>query len=97
MNETAWTAIVVAVVTAAGGLWTALTTKRRIDADSESITVATMRGVLEEVRNELDRCHTERTGVLERLQAAEGRIGGLEAWIKLNYGIDPGEINGHPV
>lgn len=97
MTETAWTAIIVAVVTAAGGLWTALTTKRRIDADSESITVATMRGVLEEVRNELDRCHTERAGVLERLQGAEARIGGLEQWIKLNHGVDPEEINGHPV
>jgi hypothetical protein len=97
MNEGAWTAIIVAVVTAAGGLWTALTTKRKIDADSESITVATMRGVLEEVRTELDRCHMERASVLERLQGAESRIGGLEQWIKLNYGIDPEDINGHPV
>lgn len=97
MNEAGWTAVLVAVVTGAGGLWTALSTKRKIDADSESVTITTMRGVLEELRTELDRCHMDRTHVMERLHQAEQRIAKLETFIKLNHGINPEDINGQPV
>lgn len=97
MNEAQWTAIVVALLTGGGGLWTAIHTKKKIDADSESVSVSTMRAVVESVREELARCHSDRAVVLERLDNAERRIRSLENYIKLNHGVDPGDINGQPV
>lgn len=97
MNEGAWTAIVVAILTGAGGFFTALTTKRKIDAESESVSVSTMKVVLDEVRGELDRCCAQRAEMLERVQRAEGRIGSLEMFLKLNYGVNPEDVNGEPI
>lgn len=104
MNEAGWIAVVVAFLTGAGSFFTALNTKRKIDADSESISVSTMRGVLEDVRSELQRCHDDRQDVMARLEASEeknrtleARIDSLEAYLKLNHGVDPDSINGQPI
>jgi len=97
VNDASIVAIVVAFLTGAGGLITALTTKRKIDADSESISIATMKNVVLELRAELERCHTERSTFQKRIAATEKRIDSLEAYIRLNSGINPEDINGHPV
>ncbi len=104
MNDAGWVALLVASVTSAGGLYTAYSTKRKVDADSESVSIVTMRGVLKEVRLELSRCHDDRATFMGRLDAAEKqnrelkkRVDSLEAYLKLNHGIDPDEINGEPV
>lgn len=104
MNEAGWIAIIVAFLTGAGGFYTAVNTKRKIDADSESISVNTMRSVLEDVRTELERCHDDRQGVMARLEAAEehnrrleARVNSLEAYLRFNHGVDPESINGEPI
>lgn len=104
MNEAGWVAVVVAFLTGAGGWLTAASTKRKIDADSESVSISTMTSVLKTARDELKRandelrdCRTQRADVMKRLGAAENRINSLEAYLKLNHNIDPEEINGEPI
>lgn len=97
MNDASIVAVVVAFITGAGGLFTALTTKRKIDADSESVSVSTMKHVLLELRQELERCHLERSSFQQRMADAEKRIDSLETYIRLNHGINPEDINGHPI
>ena len=97
MNEAGWVALIVAAVTSAGGLYTAVTTRRRINADAESVSVATMRHGVSEGRAELERCHDDRATVMARLETAEARIASLEAYMKLNHGIDPEDIAGQPI
>lgn len=99
MTEGAWTAIIVALLTAGGGLITAVQAKRKVDADSESVSVSTMQSVLTEVRVEMERarlenerCHQERAEVLQRLRVAESRIASLENYMRLNHGINPEEL-----
>ncbi len=94
MDNAGWVAIIVAFLTGGGGLYTALTTKRKIDAESESVSVVTMTKVLNAARDELERCHKERAKVLDRLSKAERRIDSLNAYLRLNHDVNPEDING---
>ncbi len=107
MSPEGWVAIA-AIVTSLGGLWSGLTAKKKIDAETESLSVTTMKNVIEEQRGlnedqkkviaaqrkEIVECHEEREAVLSRLELLEQRQDRWREFVLLNFGHDLYEENG---
>lgn len=76
---------VVTGLSALGALATTYATKKRATADTESVSVTTMKAVIEELRTEIDRLkqknaelHAELSAVQSENEAHELRLEGLE-------------------
>lgn len=71
MNAGSIIAVVIGVLTGIGGVITALVTRRKIKAESESLSISTMRAVVESVRQELERLKDINENLQLRLQEVE--------------------------
>lgn len=90
-----------AIGTGIGGLVTAIVTRRKVTAETESVSITTMQKVVESVRTEMSRLQDAnenlrlRVGELEHTnQQLVFRLVKLETYIS-KTGVDPKKINGH--
>lgn len=101
MNAAGIAGIVAAILTGVAGLFTAIWTRRKVSAEAESVSIATMQQVIKSVRAEMSRLADTNENMRLQIselehtnQALAFRVAKLEKWI-ITQGHDPTDINGH--
>jgi hypothetical protein len=109
--DTTFITALVGVLTGVGGWLTALSTlkkinaeslkmaaeTRKIDADADLINLTTLKSTVDFQELQIQHLRQKEVECIARIQELEKRLNSIRSYIKLNYYIDIDEIGGTPI